>query len=441
MRHKPTKREGRLIEPLKTVFIGFLTATAVLLLLQTPLPGMLAEQGSPTGQLGHALGDSLEQVQPVSMAVVVEREGTVVKQGVLYDDRALDESFRSLSLLLREAMGSLPEHAPRTVSQAQWQAALVSAPGIHVKLAGEIPLPILVGWFSGRTDLQSDAASAQLVLTVLDGEVTVLYADEETGAYYAHSVASEITPGRLAEGVAHYEGNEVYYGFELPQFEGLWPDTFILSQLPQLYQYEGENLLSDVQQESEVRAYLFQALNFPMTQGSFYYIGEELVLMNGSDELRLRPYRLSYTAGERSRYPIGDRGENPLYHQVEQCRLIVAKTIGVLCGDARVHVSSIQQEENRTVVEFTYYLNGIPLQYSNGTHAAQFSLENGEIKSFNLNLRAYHQSGEVSPVLPLHQTIAAIGAMEQEQGELMLMYRDTTARTVQVGWVLKRHDG
>ena len=78
-------------------------------------------------------------------------------------------------------------------------------------------------------------------------------------------------------------------------------------------------------------------------------------------------------------------------------------------------------------------MDGTPLRFSDGTHAASVTIEGQSITGFTLHCRTYTLSDSPALLLPVRQA-AAIAASRYPSAELRVCYDDRGADTVGVSW-------
>ena len=84
-------------------------------------------------------------------------------------------------------------------------------------------------------------------------------------------------------------------------------------------------------------------------------------------------------------------------------------------------------------VTFDYAVNGTPLRFSDGTHAASVTIEGQTITSFMLHCRSYTLTDSPALLLPIRQA-AAIAVNKYLNAELRVCYDERGTDTVGVGW-------
>lgn len=435
-------KKTRLIEWGKDFFILLLTCSAVLLLARTRLGGsfgaLLPEAyGTAPGQSSQWEQSSV--VWPVRMAAANWNGESLTRYGVQYDLGQCDALFQSTAGLLRETLSGLG--AASVISEREWQRILTGSSYLYFDLLGTIPLSVLTGWLAGEADETWDASVRRLVLSALDGQVTLCCRDEASGSYYACPV-EVVSAGQLEDAVSAVTENGAFFAFEQRGYDALDPNTLLLSAAPEPQIYTAYNPLAGALtgdgQTSEPLKTLLDALSFP--DNSYRYSSAEgLNFRSGSDTLRLYAGGVAtYSAnpGEASRYAIPTQGRQPtLPEMAEACRRLASGSAGALCEEGRLYLSSIRPVGNGWQVEFDYCLDGAQVQVGEAGYAALFQITGTEITQFTIQLRSYAAAGGRSIVLPERQAMAAMSALDSQGAELLLTYRDVGGGSVSAGWI------
>lgn len=436
------KNKGRrLIELGKDVLIVLLACSAIYLTYHTLLVSGLEDfwkgESSSTGNVVKEREES-SVAWPVRMAVSSWDGESLSRYGVQYNAGDCDEQFRLVASLLREALSSLGP--AREVSRYEWRSALSGTANLYFDFLGEIPLSVLSGWLSGTDNGLSDPVR-RLALSAKEEQVIIYYRDESTGKYYART-AEVVNTQQLSSATRSVTGNGTIFAFEQEQYSGLDGDTMILSKPPQPEVYSvvnplaGESQMEELNQSSRLGE-LLTAISFP--DNSYIYYNNVMVIRSGNDTVRISDdgvVRYEMLEGERSRYQVSAKGEQPtLLEAVQACRWLAEGTVGAMAGEGRLYLREIRQTEKGWQIQFGYCLNGAEVQVGAVGYAAQFQVEGNEITQFILQLRSYSAAGSQSIVLPEQQAMAAMQAMDKQGGELMLSYRDMGADTVSAGWI------
>ena len=173
-------KKRRIIEGLKNLLIAVLVCSALWLARESRMfrvSGML-EPSRPTQQSGSQSGTRGASVTPLHMAVMNE-SGC---RGVQYDSGELTAVFSRMAPVLNEALSGA--EMPRPITREEWEALLISAPGVYFDFQGAMPLGALAGRLSGQENPALTARARHLLLTAHGQDGVVLaYRDEDSGQY------------------------------------------------------------------------------------------------------------------------------------------------------------------------------------------------------------------------------------------------------------------
>lgn len=423
-----------LVERVKDVLILALACSAVWLALRSqmfhPVSQIWQEEEHLISAVETESVARVDAARPLRMAASLTAGTESVRYGVQYDTEESDALFQQAAGLLAEALSSAEE--PVRVTRAQWEQALLTAPGICFDFQGELPMSVLAGWLTGE-EKAPEAVVRRMVLTVWQEEVALYYRDEAGGGYF-RCLSEVADQSHLAQTLSELGGNGAGYAFESEEYAALDPDTLLTRQELEAAVYDAANPMSGGRNALEG---LMEMVGLPVDASSFYSSGNEQVARNGDDSLRLSDRGVAeYQAGEESEHfyiPIHGQ-QATLFEAVEACRQLTAATIGANCGQARTYLLSAQDTGAELDIRFGYCLNGSVVRQEQG-YAARFLVRNGQITQFELRFRSYTDSGETTPVLPIRQAAAAQSAMGLEGEELLLAYNDTGADRVTAAWV------
>lgn len=431
------KRRRRLIELAKDALIVLLSCSALWLAGRTPLAaplwGLFQKEGPQVVQGENQVGHRDSGVLPMAMSANLPGEAGLpegARYGVCYDQAACQELFQKVAGSLAETLSS--SGAPKTVSRAEWEAALTDRLGIYMDFQGEIPLPVLVGWLSGG-ETELTATVRRLVLTRWEGGTDVYYLDERDGGFYR--CRSEVSDSfALTEALSGLTDNGAFFAFESELYDGLAPDTLLLPDAPAPAVYTASNPMSAGQSALET---LVEDLGFSLNSTSFYSTDEQ-VARSGDDSVRLSSrgvaqYQYEGRAGE-GLFPVLRQGEgDALFDRVETCRQIALSAMGSRCGEARLYLLSVTERPGGLEIDFGYSLNGVPVLLDRGC-AARFLVEGDQVVQFSVYLRNYTAGDGSSQILPPRQGTAALLAQGLEGEELLLTYADSGGDTLSAGW-------
>lgn len=430
-----TKRM-KVIEGIKSLLILLLICSAVFLASRTALRGPLTDLLSPelntnTAGVYHLPTQRVEMARPVRMAAAIPGEGRILRYGVQYDPAACDALFQQGASLLVEALSSASQ--PREISREEWQRALTAAPNLYFDFLGRLPLALLANWLSAP-DCTLTGTARQLVLTTEGEKVLLCYRDTEENKYYAWT-AGVVNPEHLVQAVSTLSDNGAFFAFESEEYAAIDPDTLILQDTPQPGVYQSANPLNG---EGDGLTQILNDLYFPQESTAFYSAGDEQVARNGGESIRLsRRGVLEYSCDSTgdSRYVITDRREICTLTEIgDYCRFLTQRALGQRCGQARLYLSAIGQEEDGSVnLSFDYCLEGARVSLEGGP-AASFLVKDGRVVQFTLRCRRYTLSEQTALLLPERQAMAILEQLDGQGEELQLLYLDQGGEAVSAQW-------
>lgn len=427
----------RVREGIKSALILLLACSAVFLASRTSLRGPLADllapgQGSGSGNAYLMPTQGLEMARPVRMAAVIPGEGHTLRYGAQYDLGASDALFQQGANLLVEALSSAGQ--PRQISREDWQRALTAAPGLYFDFLGNLPLEMLSNWMS-VPDCILTGTVRQMALTVEEGQVLLCYQDTDTEEFYA-CTAGVVNPDHLVQAVSGLTDNGAFFAFESEQYAILAPDTLLLRDTPQPGVYESVNPLNSGR---EGLTQILDDLYFPQESTAFYSAGDEQVARNGGESVRLSRRGVAEygcDSAQDSRYVIGDGDSATLSEIGDYCRFLAQRTLGQYCGQARLYLSTVQQEGDGLRLNFEYCLEGARVSLEGGA-AASFLVQDSRVVQFALRFRSYTQAQQSGLLLPERQALAVLEALDGDEAQLQLIYTDQGGETVSAQWAVE----
>ena len=418
------RNKQRWIEWGKDALIVLLTLSAVWLLSMTPLVqdsgvlDLLAPQESPgTGPLE---GNREMAMLPARLAVT----GEGGRCGVQYDEERLEELFPPLGALLGDALASAGEPVP--ITEGEWRRYL-GGTGVYFDFQGEVPLSALKRWLQGPGEGEP-AGSARRVLLCAGREDQVLlcWQEAEDGRFFACSTALTRTLhlDPAAEGLA---SNGAYFAFEGQGLTPLLdPYTLITEGEQGCGGYDASTpLAGGAGRLAVLDALGYSAQNHAPVSGGELYLdgGDRLVVSDGGT--------VTYRAAQPEKYPVGTE----LADRVDGARTLAERTLGALCGEARLYLMSAWEEEDALRVRFGYLLDGCAVRLGGEGWAAEFWVEGGYITRFTLRFRSYAANGERALLLPIDKAAAMLPDLTDERRELALQYLDGGGTAVSPDWV------
>lgn len=418
----------RLIEWGKNVLILLLTLSALFLLGQTPLvqdSGLmdLLHPRSPGGNTSRG-DDQTGTVLPARLAVYRDGE----RYGLQYDDAGMEELFSSYGPLLGDALAGAGEPSPLT--ERGWRDCL-RRPGIYFDFSGDVPLAALARWLGGDGECALDGSARRMVLSAGEGDqVALCWQDAGDGGFYTCpttlSQRLHLTPA-----VEAVTPNGAYFAFEDEGLAKLLDPCTLITEGDQTgAQYAVTAPLSNT---AGMEA-LLDALSFNSQNHAPGSTGE--VYLDGSDRLVVRDGgTVTYRAAQGEKYPVeGQDGIVSAAQAADGARALAERAMAPLCGDARLYLLSVQEEEDGWRVRFGYRLGGCAVYLYDEGWAAEFLVQDGYITNFVLRLRCYTADGSGTLLLPISKAAVMLPDLTREKWELVLQYRDGGGPTLSPGW-------
>ena len=426
-------KKRRVIETLKNLLIVVLVCSAVWLVRESQMfrvPGVLEpparnQENSPQ-QSGHSAA-----VLPLHMAVM--SQGGCC--GVQYDSDELSALFNRMAPVLNEALSGVGSAEP--IAREEWEALLISDPGVYFDFQGVLPLQVLSGWLSGKENPALTARARHLLLAVDEQErVMLAYRDEASGQYFA-CPAPLVSRNHLNSVVAQVSPNGAVFACQAADYARmLAPYTIITPQTPQPREYVATNPIPAGEEQRLTE--LLEALSFPLGITTIYETPEGRRARSGNDTLSVSNSGLvTYSSTpEEQRYPVtASEGSSPVFAVVDSAARLVRGVLDLWRGDARVYLDRAEAEgQDRWRLEFRYALDGVPVQTGQRGYAASVLVEQGCITQFELQLRTYAALEQTTLVLPQKQAAAAMVELGKTGGQLQLRYQDS-GELAKAGWV------
>lgn len=414
----------RWIEWGKNVVIALLTLSAVWLLSMTPLVrdsgvlDLLPPRESPGA--GAVTGGAAAAMLPARM--VITGEGGHC--GIQYDETRLEEQFPPLGALLGDALASAGQ--PQPLEESRWRR-LLEGRGVYFDFLGDVPLAALEHWLQGPGEGTLEGSARRVLLCAGEGDQVLLcWQDAEGGRFFSSPTA--LTQAlHLDPATAGAAPNGACFAFESPQLKDrLSPYTLITvggetggcyaASLP---------LAGEGQRDTVLEALSFAGQNpAPVNGGEVYPDGGDRLVVydNGT---------VAFRAAQGEKYPVGaGRAAG-----VDGARVLAERTLGALCGEARLYLMSAKDTENGLRVRFGYLLDGSAVYLGGEGWAAEFWVRDGYIVQFTLRFRSYAANGEQALLLPIDKAAAMLPEYTPEQRELVIQYRDGGGPEVRPDWV------
>ena len=418
------RNKRRWIEWGKDVLIVLLTLSAIYLLGMTPLVqdsgvlDLLAPKESP----GAGLSEESRGMVMLPVRLAVTGEGG--RYGVQYNEESLEELFPPLGALLRDALASAG--TPQSITEGEWQRCL-GGTGVYFDFQGEVPLAALKRWLQGPEDA-SPSGSARRVLLCAGAEDQVLLCWQEAGSGRFFSCPTALTQSlHLDPAAAGLTPNGAYFAFESRELTRLLDPYTLITGGEQ--DREGYDVSVPLTGGTGTAAVL-EALDYnaqshaPVSSGEVYLDGGDRLVVSANGTV-------TYRAAQPEKYPVG----RDIADGVDGVRALAERTLGALCGEARLYLMSAREEGGALRVRFGYLLDGCAVRLGGEGWAAEFWVEGGYITRFTLRFRCYTANGERALLLPIDKAAAMLPDLTDERRELVIRYRDGGGTAVWPDWM------
>lgn len=417
----------RIVEWGKNVLIMLLTLSALLLLSMTPLvqDSGLTALLRPRHTTGGASAVSAQPGTVLPARLAVYRDGE--RYGLQYDDERMEELFAAFGPLLGEALSGAGEPAP--LAEKAWRDRLCR-PGVYFDFSGVVPLPALARWLGGGACSLEGSVRRVALCAGEDDQVALCWQDAGDGGFYtcATTLSRSLHLDAALEAVSP---NGAYFAFEDAGLaKVLDPFTLIT---------EGERtgtryavtapLATAAGMEALLDALSFNSQNHaPGSSGEVYLDGtDRLVVRDGSI--------VTYRAAQGEKYPVESRdGAVSADQAADGARALAERALGVLCGEARLYLLSVEEYEEGWRVRFGYRLGGSAVYLYDEGWAAEFTVQGGYITGFVLRVRGYAADGGSVLLLPIDKAAVLLPDLTKEKRELVIRYRDGGGQTVSPHW-------
>lgn len=418
------RNKRRWIEWGKDALIVLLTLSAVSLLAMTPLVrdsgllDLLPPQESPGTGLSEE--DRGMAMLPARLAVT----GKGGRYGVQYDEERVKELFPPLGALLGDALASAG--TPQPIAEEQWRRYL-GGEGVYFDFQGEVPLAALKRWLQGPGDEAPSGSVRRVLLCAgMGDQVLLCWQETDSGQFFSCPTAltRSLHLDPAAEGLA---SNGAYFAFESQELAPLLdPYTLVTGGEQGRGGYDASvPLTGGAGTAAVLEALDYSAQNHAQVSGGEVYLdgGDRLVVgANGT---------VTYWAAQPEKYPVG----RDAVDGVDGVRALAERTLGSLCGEARLYLMSAQEEEGTLRVRFGYLLDGSAVRLGGEGWAAEFWVREGYITRFTLRFRCYTANGERALLLPIDKAAVMLPDLTDERRELVIQYWDGGGAAVLPDWV------
>ena len=427
-------KRARRLNRLQNLAIVLLTASAAFLFANLPLFGTLSDQSlldmararfvrdaaAPT------VGTSGTSVFVLPLRIVYTNDFARVGVDAV---TTLSDEFERTGSYLSEALGSA--YGGSNIREREFLAAL-RGKGLYFDFTTVLSVDILselLGISPPETELES---VRRIFLSPVESGETTLYVQD--GAGQNHRYLTAASSAALNDFIAARSGGSADFAFLIEEpYAQLSPYTLILSEPARRSALVAFNTLSE-NEETLLRRAEFNA----HTENRFAESSGTVIVREASNALYLHPDgTISYqgaAASPDSIYYVASSGETPSTTEAAAAaQNLVSTMLQDILGDASPYFSGVDENGSRKEITFDLMVDGTPLHFANGSHAATVTVEGRSITAFTLRVRSYTR-GEVEPLLLPFAQAASI-ARVWDGAELVVAYIDTGAEEVLPAWI------
>ncbi len=387
----------RFKEPIKTLLILLLTASAVFLAWK----GSLFSAFFPVRQSPAASPEPQEQTYTAAAlpkAAAVTGPGGLCC-GVKYDGEAMAELYEGFSAILAEALGSAEE--PEVIGRFTWQNRLQEE-SLFLDYGFTLPINALAAWVGVGADWAgAETGSAFLLDHNGSGSVRLSYCAGDGRYFQCATSASWSTLRALLE---EFRPNGAAFAFDLAALEDCDPFSLVLEQLPT---FTGVHASSEQSAAAAACGELF-GINlggqsrYTEADGTLVYPGEAGVLRLWTDGT------VSYSAAGEA----GGTAVSPA-DRIETARELLDAVHEAFRGEESLFLSGTETDEaGELTLLFSYAVEGVRVVLSDGP-AARAVWRDGRLSELMIRPRSYRRTDDVSEVLPEMQAAAAAGSIRR----------------------------
>ncbi len=339
------------------------------------------------------------------------------------------ELYESAGTLLSEAVGSAGACA--RVSVPAFERAL-SGSGIYFDFVCALPSELLFDRvLVGESGSLSAVRRVLLASNGAEEDASLYVEDEKQGLCVFSTAVSEAT---LADCLASVEEDNVSFAFEMDGAQRLAPYTILPAQPPKLFVLAASNPIAV---QSRIDAIL-DTLDFnPHTQSRYTETSGASVILGEDRSLRIHPdgtVRFEGTADDSCALLRVDTAAAvpTLPEAAGACRTLLEAMLAAAGTQTQLYLSAAAQEGGTSRLSFDYMIDGTPVHFSDGSHAAELTVEGSCVTRFSLRIRSYTPQTETVQLLPAAQVLPI--AARYERSEPTVCYLDGGER-VSADWI------
>ena len=388
----------RFKEPLKTLLIVLLTASAVFLAWKGSLfSAFFPERASAAAPTPEAPEQSYAVAAlPVAAAV---RGPSGLCFGVKYDEEAMDALFDGFSAILSETLGSAEE--PMAIGRYTWQDRLLEE-SLYLDYGFDLPIAALAAWMGVEAPWAGEMSARSFLLDQDEGgSVRLSCRCGDGSSFQCATAASWATLRGMLE---EYRPNGAAFAFELPALGDCDPFLLVLEQLPAL------SNVHITAERSAAAAACAELFGFNLGSQSRYYEADGTLVYPGENGvLRLwADGSVGYTASEE-----GGRSVPAAADRIEEARRLAETVHAAFAGEEKLCLARVEADEAGGLsLSFVYVLDGVRVELAAGP-AARAVWRAGKLSELTLQPRSCRKGEAAGVLLPEMQAAAAAGSIRR----------------------------
>lgn len=320
-----------------------------------------------------------------------------------------------MGTLLKDALGSASSFSPST-----YEAFVRSLDYTSVYYDFLTPLPLsAIAQLFGVDTAEDTVTVRRLVISYQEENGVFLHLWDGDQRYLQASLS--LSSQELSSAVNNYDLGTAFFAGDSVEVEPLCalvdPLSLFLYELPDLSALSASTVQADADS-------MLTALGFnPHTNNRYPSSDGSEVINEGSRSLRIYANgTVIYRSGGSPALTLDTEEDTTTGEIAIQTSALLSSLTNGLTGDAALYLQEVTASGSSMTLRFGYQCGGIPVYFSDGSCAAEVTLNGSAVSSVTLKLRSYTISEESSTLLPLRQALAI--AAEQEGSELAIGYAD-----------------
>lgn len=420
----------RRINRLQNIAIAALSCSALLLVIQTPLFHTFRESAM-LQTMEHILHRQESTVQTEENFIYAANPVRLLLRGGVsgYGSDTLtttDPTFSAAAIFLADGFATAQQPiavGENTLVQAMRYRSL------YVDFRAALPLPVIVDMLQTESNLSAPLTVRRVLLSAEEERsIVYLYLVDAAGEVFMCTTAIDMAV--FTEYLASVSGNDTMLAADIPEYDRFSPYTFLPDTIEPRMAVNAGIVQPDVDKLMEQTGFNEHV------SGLYTEASGTVVVLDSPCMLRIEPDgNISYVgeAAETSHFYL-DMQNGGITEAVFAAYRTAISITQELRGAASLYLSSAAETAEGYHITFDYMLNGTPLYFSDGTHAAEFTIEQSCITEFHIRLRRYTLLEQAASLLPLQQAIAAARGLPYG-AELSVAYVDNGGEMLSVRWI------